>query len=127
MTEADDRVRAALGGHEPWCHAQGCPGFGFCMEVGFAFRQYQEAHPAPEMSNPFDMRDDEIAWLETHNDCGTHECDCIVKKVQDLVREERALVLEQVADAAYTSSANKPPRVVRVMRQSAQMVREGTA
>lgn len=119
MTEADARVEAAFG-HADFCHVGGCPSVGFCYTVGTELTAWRRDHPERPL-------DDEIEWLGVHGDCGSRECDCITSAIQRFVREERALVLEQVADASYTSSANKPPRVVRLMRQCAQQVREGLA
>lgn len=119
MTEADERVAQQFP-HGDCCHAKGCPSLGFCMEVGTAFIAWQDEHPER-------TEDEATAWLVKNDNCGSRECDCATGIVQQIVREERALVLEQVAEASYTSSANKPPRVVRVMRRSAQMIREGLA
>lgn len=118
MTAADDRVAKAFP-HADFCHVGGCPSLGFCYSVGEAITAWRREQGR--------LRADEVEWLEKNGDCGSRECDCITGDIQRFVQEERALVLEQVADAAYTSPANKPPRVVRVMHQSASLIREGLA
>lgn len=111
MSDADVRVEDIFG-HGELCHTRGCAGLGYCYTVAAeAQKRYGSTMAVPP---------------DFENTCGKTDCDCITAAIQKVVRDERALVLEQAGEAIFGFSA-KPQRGLRHLRRYASMVRSGEA
>lgn len=90
--------------HEPVCHIGGCAGYGFCGDT--------------------QVIRDASGVVVSHTPCPRRDCDCTTMTLMHFVQRERALVLDQAAEA-LSQGMRKKPRVARTLLSWARDVRDG--